>query len=77
MAPAYANIVVSIFERKLLTGSCKKPLVWFCYIDNIAILTRGDDKLEHFLFCINSIHSCVQFTCNYYSKECVQFLWYR
>ena len=29
MAPAYANIVMSIFERYLLTGSCYKPLVWF------------------------------------------------
>ena len=28
MAPAYANIVMSIFEHKLLTGSCNKPLVW-------------------------------------------------
>ena len=27
MAPAYANIVMSIFERKLITGSCNKPLV--------------------------------------------------
>ena len=29
MAPAYANIVMSIFERNLLTGSCNKTLVWF------------------------------------------------
>ena len=29
MAPAYANIVMSIFERNLLTGSCIKPFVWF------------------------------------------------
>ena len=35
MAPAYANIVMSFFESKLLTGSCNKPLVWFRYIDDI------------------------------------------
>ena len=35
MAAAYANIVMSIFERNLLAGSCNKPLVWFCYIDDI------------------------------------------
>ena len=74
MAPAYANIVMSIFERKLLTGSCNKPLVWFRYIDDIiAICTYGEDKLKDFMHYINSIHSSFQFTCNY-SKECVQFL---
>ena len=80
MAPAYANIVMSIFERKLLTGSCNKPLVWFRYIDDIfaiciyiyAICTYGEDKLKDFMHYINSIHSSFQFTCNY-SKECVQF----
>ena len=74
MAPAYANIVMSIFERKLLTGSCNKPLVWFRYIDDIfAIWTYGEEKLKDFMLYINSIHSSFQFTCNY-SKECVQFL---
>ena len=74
MAPAYANIVMSIFESKLLTGSCNKPLVWFSYIyDIFAIWTYGEDKLKDFMLCINSIHSSFQFTCNY-SKECVQFL---
>ena len=49
MAPAYANIVMSIFERKLLTDSCSKPLVWFRYIDDIlAIWTYGEDKFKDF-----------------------------
>ena len=74
IAPPYGNIVMSIFERKLLTGSCNKPLVWFRYIDDIfAIWTYGEDKLKDFMLYINSIHSSFQFTCNY-SKECVQFL---
>ena len=30
-------------------------------------------NLKIFLSSINSIHSCIQFTCNY-SKECLQFL---
>ena len=74
MAPAYANIVMSIFERKLSTGSCNKPLVWFRYIDDIfAIWTYGEDKFNDFMPYINSIHSSFQFSCNY-SPECVQFL---
>ena len=74
MAPAYANIVLSIFERNLLTGSCNKPLVWFRYIvDIFAIWTYGEDKFNDLMLYINSIHSSFQFTCNY-SKECVQLL---
>ena len=74
MAPSYANIAMSIFERKLLTGSCKKPFVWFRYIDDIfAICTYGEDKFKDVMLSINSIHSSFQFPCNY-SKECVQFL---
>ena len=73
MAPAYANIAMSIFERKLLTGSYNKPFVWFRYIDDIfAIWTYGEHKFKDFMLYINSLHSSFQFTCNY-SKECVQF----
>ena len=56
-APAYANIAMSIFERKLLTGSCDKPLMWLRYIDDIlAIWTYGEDKFKDFMLYINSIH---------------------
>ena len=73
MAPAYANIAMSIFERNLLTGSSNRPLVWFSYIDDIfAIWIYGEDKFKYFLPYINSIHSSFQFTCNYF-KECVMF----
>ena len=66
--------LLSIFERNLLTGSCNKPSMWFRYIDDIfTIWTHGEDKLNYFLFYINFVHYCFQFTCNY-SNECVQFL---
>ena len=74
MAPTYANIAMSIFECKLLAGSCNKPIVWIRHIDDIlAIWTYGEDKFKDFMPYINSTHSSFQFTCNY-SKECVQFL---
>ena len=58
MAPAYANNAMSIFVRKLLTGSCNKPFVWFRYIDDIfAIWTYGEDKFKDFMPYINYIHS--------------------
>ena len=74
MAPAYAKIAMSIFERSLQTGSGSKTLVWLRYIDDIlAIWTYGEGKFKDCLSYINSIHSSFQFTCNY-SNECVQFL---
>ena len=74
MASAYANIVMSIFESNLLTGSHNKPLVWFRYVDDIfAFWTYGEHKFMDFMLYINSMHSSFQFTCKY-SKECVQFL---
>ena len=73
MAPAYANIAMSISERKLLTGSCNRPLVWFRYFDGIfAIWTNSEDKFNDFMLYINSILSSFQLTCNY-SKECIKF----
>ena len=64
MAPAYAiDIVMSIFERNLSTGSCNKPFVWLRYIDDIfAIWTYGEGKLKDLLLYINSIHSSFQLT---------------
>ena len=71
MVPVYANFVISIFERKLLTGSCSKPFVWLRYMDDIyAIWTSGNEKVNDFVLHMNSIHSSFKFTCNY-SKECV------
>ena len=65
MAPAYANIAMSIFEPNSLTDSRNKPLVWLCYIDYIfAIWAYSEDKCKDFLLYINSIHSCFQFTCS-------------
>ena len=74
MVTAYVNIVMSIFEVNLLTGSCNKQLVWFRYLDEIvAICKCGEVKFKGFSFYINFIHSSFQFTCNY-CKECVEFL---
>ena len=73
MAPAYANIYMSIFEHNLLVCSCINPFVRFRYIcDIFAIWTYDDGKFKDFQLYINSIHSFFLFTC-IYSKVCVQF----
>ena len=63
MASAYANIAMSISEHNLISGSCNRPLVCSCYIDDIySIWTHGEDKLKDFLLYIGSFHSYVQGT---------------
>ena len=57
MAPAYANIDMSIFERNLLSGSCDKPFVRFRYIDDtLATWTIGEEKCKYSLLFIKSVH---------------------
>ena len=57
MAQAYANIVMSIFECNLLTGSCNKPLVWFRYIDDIFEKSGHKVKLKLMILCFTLILS--------------------
>ena len=74
MAPAYANIFMSIFERALLNGSLYDPDLWLRFIDDIfAIWTHGETKLKEFIKFINSFNPSVQFTCDY-SSTSVNFL---
>ncbi|KAJ8031266.1 Deleted in malignant brain tumors 1 protein [Holothuria leucospilota] len=45
MAPAYANIFMSVFERVLLSGSCNQPYVWLRYIDDVFVIWTHDIRL--------------------------------
>ena len=36
-APAYANLFMAEFERKLLEGTFDKPMVWLRYIDDVFL----------------------------------------
>lgn len=74
MAPAYANIFMSVFERALLSGTCNQPYVWLRYIDDIFVIwTHGEAKLKEFLSYINSLNPSIQFTWDY-AHDCVNFL---
>ena len=74
MAPAYANIFMSIFEHLLLSGSPYKPELWLRFIDDIfSIWTHGEEKLKDFITYINSVNPNIQFTCEY-SNVSVNFL---
>ena len=74
LAPAYANIFMSVFERALLSGTCNQPFSWLRYIDDIFVIwTHGEAKLKEFLSYINSLNPSIQFTSDY-SRDCVNFL---
>ena len=74
MAPAYANIFMSIFERVILESCTNSPDLWIRFIDDIFMIwIHGENKLLEFVDFINSINPSVQFTCDF-SSDCVNFL---
>ena len=61
-------------EEKLLAEFPLKPYLWWRYIDNIFMVwTHGEDKIEDFINCINSLHSTIKFT-HEFSKSHISFL---
>ena len=63
MAPSYANIFMSIFEKQILSTYHHKPFVYFHYIDDIFMIwTEGEDSLNKFLEHCNKQNKHIQFT---------------
>ena len=59
-APPYACIFVDQLETKLLENQNLKPLVWFCYIDDIFFIwTHGEEK---FMAEVNLFSNDIKFT---------------
>ena len=63
MAPPYANLLMGTFEENPLYNAPHKPLVWWCYIDEIfSIWTHGLDKFTEFISTLNKIYPSIKFT---------------
>ena len=63
MAPSYANIFISVFEKQMLSSYHHKPFVYFHYIDDIFMIwTEGKDSVEEFLKHCNRQNKHIQFT---------------
>ena len=72
LAPGYANLFLSIFERNMLIQYPTKPSIWLCYIDDIFMIwNESEDKLNDFLAYINT--QPIQLT-HLYSIKSVNFL---
>ena len=74
LAPGYANLFLSIFERNMLNQYPIKPSILLRYIDDIfTIWNDSEDKLKDFLAYINTVNPAIQFT-HAHSFESVNFL---
>lgn len=70
MAPAYANILMSFLEGKLLEASTLKPLFFARYIDDIFIIwPHGHDSLQEFFQLANNFHQSIKFTHDQSTEE--------
>ncbi len=74
MAPAYANIFMSVLEDTLLNNYHTKPLVWKRYIDDVLCIWPGnEDDLKLFIDYLNQSHPTIKFTYEH-SKTSINFL---
>ena len=70
MAPPCTIKFMGDLEEKLLKNYDKKPLAWWCYIDDIFMLWEHDEKeLEKFLEFLHYYHLTIRFTANYSREE--------
>ena len=74
MAPPYANIYMSYFEKPLINTYSHNILLWRRYIDDILFLWRGTKQsLDQFITHTNSLHPTIKLTFEV-SKDKIDFL---
>ena len=74
LAPGYANMFLSIFERSMLNQYPTKLSIWLRYVDDIFMIWNdSEDKLKDFLAYINTVIPAIQFT-HTHSFKSVNFL---
>ena len=74
IVPPYAIIFMDSLEEDMLNNSLLKPLVWWCYIDDIFMMwEHGEEELKKFLETLNCYQSTIKFTAEYFRAK-VNFL---
>ena len=74
LAPGYANLFLSKFERNMLNQYPTRPSIWCRYINDIFMIWNdSEDKLNDFLAYINTVNPAIQFT-HVHSFKSVNFL---
>ena len=69
LAPPYACIFMDELETNFLKTQTLRPLVWFRYIDDISMMTYGEEKLRRFLDNLNNYGPNIKFTHECNKKE--------
>ena len=71
LALAYANLVMTRLEERLLDVSSDKPLVWERFIEYVFFIwTHGEEKLKSFINHLNSSHETIKVTVNFCDTKC-------
>ena len=66
MAPSYANLFLTKFEKVALLRVPFQPYIWWRFIDDIFMIwTHSLDDLQTFTTYLNNIHPIIKFTSNY------------
>ena len=74
IVPPYAIIFMDSLEEDMLNNSLLKPLVWWCYIDDIFMMwEHGEEELKKFLETLNCYQPTIKFTAEYFRAK-VNFL---
>ena len=74
IAPSYANLFLSNFERDALLNSPHQPYLWLRFIDDIFMIwNAGPEKLKVFVDYLNNLHSTIKLTCSH-SPSNIPFL---
>ena len=62
LAPGYANLFLSIFERNMLNQYPIKQSIWLRYADDIFMIwNESEDKPKDFIESINTVNPTIQF----------------
>ena len=70
IVPPYAIIFMDSLEEDMLNNSLLKPLVWWCYIDDIFMMwEHGEEELKKFLETLNCYHPTIKFTAEYSGRK--------
>ena len=74
IAPSYANLFLSNFERDAVLNSPHQPYLWLRFIDDIFMIwNAGPEKLKVFVDYLNNLHSTIKLTCSH-SPSNIPFL---
>lgn len=75
ISPPVADLFMVWFEEKALSKCIHKPSCWFRYIDDTFVIwPHGREKLDSFLYDLNSIHHAIKFTMEVEHNNCLPFL---